>query len=169
MDTSILNLLAELQRSTLETALLTNISDETKLGIVTIGLWQDDPLMRVTVRTGNEEWRHERNTGENDLYPTPVGEIGSPYGTGWWRRRFVVEIVLFLPEGTEQDAARQVANVILSRAERTLETIDVSTMTDDFGETAHKLMVADSFLEESGGESQRIWRGQIRTEAVTLR
>lgn len=171
MATSIVNTLMDAQKDQLTTELITNVTDTTKAGRVQTGLLREDPLdsrISLMVQQGNEDWKHVLNVkAPESLYDQPVYEIGGSGRISWWRRRFITDIKIFLEGYSDEEEARIIANIVLSRAEWALRTMTMPSGPDTFGESAHTLNVFDSYITQSGGEDTHIYRGEIRTEVVT--
>lgn len=174
MATSVINTLLNNVRDRLITEMITAISDETKAGLVQVGVLREDPtetVINVLVKSGGPEWRHTENrSSENVGMQAPLGEIG---GGIYWRRRFVAEFKIFFAEAFDQSEARTTANICLSRAEWALQNKDLDgnwwfdTSPDSFEEVPSRIQVYDSYLIEGGGEDSWIWKGEIRLEFLT--
>lgn len=165
-DTSILNDLIEAFNTQMNTVLVTDVTDVTQAGLVRPGNLQDDPTdarINVLIHHGDEHWRDGPYYTSKGI-ETPVYEIGR---TQWWMRRFIIELELFFDGELDRDVARTKAQIILSRSEQSLIDMPVSTDADSFGEQAHELQIADSYLREGGGEGEFIWRGKIFLEVLT--
>lgn len=175
MATSVINTLMDDIHDRLETEMLTLISDETQAGLIHVGVLREDPTetsINVLVKQGDRDWRHTLNmSSENVGMQAPLGEIG---GGIYWRRRFIAEFrIFFEQQGYEQDEARRIANICLSRAENALQTKDLDgnwwfdTLPDSFEESPSRIQVYDSYLTEGGGDDVWIWKGEIRVEVLT--
>lgn len=166
MNSSLLNTLMEDSVQRLADVLIAETPDETQAGLVRNGLLQADPTdtqINILVHPGNKDWRHELYLTQPGVQ-SPWAEIG---GSSTWMRRFVAELSLYFDGENDRDVARTKANIVLSRAEYALKTINIPQGTDDFGESAYLIQVRDSFIEESGGEGTFIWRGEVRFEFLT--
>lgn len=168
---SILNTLTDTMDETLGTDLIDLIPDDTKTGLVRFGNLQDDPTvaqLNVLIHRGDENWRDELKLDDIGIY-TPTYEIGSSGGgtSQWWWRRYIIELTFFFDNEPEREVARKKANTVLPRVQRSLWDMEIPTDMDDFGESAHSLQIRDCYLEESGGEGEFIWRGEVRVEFVT--
>jgi hypothetical protein len=158
--------------SRLEQMLQLTIDDDARAELIKVGLLQDDPTVKkinVTIHTGGEAWPDVLNTNDSgpDAY-APTYTIGGSYGSQFWRRRFRVEFNIFFA-GTSRDDARKKSLLLLSRALHGLVTWDVSgeIATDSFGEHPYIIQVAQSWIEEGGGEGDYNWRGEMRLEFIT--
>lgn len=169
MDTSIINLLIERTVSHLTQKLVTEINDDTKVGVLRGGNLQDNPLkggQNILCHPSDQEWPDILNAQESNGMYAPIHEIG---GGSWIRRRFKAEFQLFYRNERERDVARQSANIVKSRAEKALETMPLDIGKDSFGEAAHYIQVWDSWIDEGGGPGTFIWRGFLRFEVLTSR
>jgi len=159
--------------------LMTDIDDpldaDNKGGVVRFGKLQADPSVgkiNILIHFGNEDWKHQLYTPEvrgTVGWEMPMMEIGGTYSVTYWVRRFVVELKVFLSGESDRDEARRNAHVALSRAEWAVSTFSVNAVVDSFGEAPHLIQVRDSYMRESGGEGDFIYRGEIRFEVFTTK
>jgi hypothetical protein len=168
-DTSLLNILLEAVADRLTDTLIDDVSvgDPTLAGLVRSGKLQADPTaakINVLVHFGSKEWPHEVNTNHTGLR-APIREIGG-VETVYQLRRFRVELALFFSGERDRDVARTKAHVVLSRAQHALMTIEMPVQ-DSFGESPMLSNVASSYLLESGGPGNFIWRGELKVEFLT--
>ena len=171
---SVINTLLTNIKDRLEDQLVDAISDETKAGIVKIGLLRTHPsetVINVTVKPGDDKWRHTLNmSAENVGMKAPLGEIG---GGIFWRRRFIAKYDLYFSAAFTQEEAQVAANVVVSRAEHALQNkLDngdwwFDTLPDDFEEIPSRIQVYDTYAVESGDVGKWIWRGETRLEFLT--
>ena len=172
-DTSILNLIIDAAIDKLVEDLSTNISDETKAGLIRDGRLQDDPTQYgITVLAYpndpyDETWIHTVAKGkEHNLLglDVPPYEIGG--GEMWWRR-FTAQLVMFFEPDVNRHEARMRAMVVLSRAEWSLSNLSIGDLGDTFGERGHKVFVVRSYTRHSGGTGTYIWKGMVNFVALT--
>lgn len=164
--TSIRSILVDAMDTQLNKDLVTNVSDETKAGLVRVGKLQDDPtenIINILIHHGDKDWKDGPYFVQKGL-EVPTYEIG---GTQWWMRRFIIEFQLFFDGELDREPARLKANIALSRCQQSLINMDIPTDADYFGEQAHELQIADAYLDEGGGEGEFIWRGKTFVEILT--
>ncbi len=172
MQTSVINLLLDAMGTTLQQELITEISDETKAGLVYTGTLRESPVdarINILPQVGDDKWRHIINA-DGKGFQAPLYEIGGSSGHGNvnWRRRFMVEIKIYLDGEPDRVQARRIAQVVLSRAESALRLMTLPAI-DDFGELAYLTQVVSSYLEEGGDSGIPIWRGQMYLEFFTTK
>lgn len=173
---SVFNFLAEDTAARLTQVLLTDVIDDSKAGIVQAGIargFPNDTKITLTVETGDEKWRHTSNmSSQNVGMQAPFGEIG---GGIYERLRFIVNLDIIFDASVDQDQARTIANVVLSRSRHALSNkADTGlwwfrTTADDFEEQASRVFVYDSYMAEGGSEGKWRWRGAIFIEFLTER
>lgn len=171
---SMYNLLIEDTTARLIAELVTGVSDDSKVVLVSSGSVKHLPTdnrIRIAVKWGNEQWKHTLNVpSQNVGMNAPIGTIG---GSLNWRERFVAEIDLYFAASVNQAAARTIAGVIMSRARWALQNKDLDGTwwftidADDFGEKASSVQVMDAYLIEGGSELKWTWRGEIHFEFLT--
>lgn len=165
-EISILNTLVTSMNDTLNHDLIDVITSDTKAGLVRFGNLQDDPTigqLNILIHRGNKEWRDQLKLTDEGIY-SPTYEVG---GMQWWWRRYIVQLTFFFDQELDRDVARVKANIVLSRVMRSLFDMSIPTTVDDFGESAHSLQIRDAYLNESGGEGEFIWRGEVLVEFLT--
>jgi len=174
MQTGIVNILLEATAERLLQKLLTDVTDESKAGLVRTGKLQDDPTSRkvnILIHPGGEDWPDKLSVDGSGVgkHVENAYTIGGAYGGIFWRRRALIEIQMFYTNESDRDTSRMRSHVVLSRAHHALNTWDVGRETpkDDFGEKAYDLQVVQSWLREGGGEGAFNWRGEIRIEFLT--
>ncbi len=171
-QTSILNSLIDATSDRLKAKLQTEPTDDARAGLVRPGKLQDDPTSKkinLLVHPGGELWPDVLNTEDNGpgMF-APTYTIGSPYGSAYWRRRLRVELSMFFENEASRANSRMKANVVLSRAQHALMTMNMADIPrDDFGEKAHMVQVAKMFLYEGGGDGDFNWRGEMWIEYLT--
>lgn len=149
---------------------VTDVDNESdKAGAVLRGRLLDEyNVFRITleIRPGDETWKHEVDTGASSL----PGFTGYMMGGGtYWRRRFRIDVNIYL-EGTPDYAdSMEIAYAVLSRVGKALRDLVLPRGADEFGESALELFVDKEYLEDSGGEDMRIWRGSIYFTVRTFR
>jgi hypothetical protein len=172
---AIKNTLIELMRDRLQDVLIDNISEpDEAAGLVKIGSLQDDPtanVQNILIREAGIEHRDEMHDAERNEIYSPAWEIGGGGAVHYWRK-FKVEFDLyFLTGGENRDEARTLAFITQARAERAIWDIPQSVFPntqDDFGETAHLVVIRESGINEGGGpEDSFIWRGEMMVEFMT--
>lgn len=165
-------MLMEQMVNQLEDKLMSEVHDATKIGLVRTGKLQDNPLIaefNVLVRQGDDSWRHKRAPKDHHSVHK-VGVFGmGPTVSEFWLRRFLVEAKFFFVGETDRETAIEEANMILSRLEDALLTVEMPQETDSFGETALQIDLEDSYLSEGGGPGTFIHRGVVRVEFLTER
>lgn len=178
MEKSVISLLIDAQKLQLIDHLLTNVSDDSKVGSVVEGAMRESPVdtrINLYVRPGDDKWRHVINA-EGKGMKMPTYEIGGGSGVGgvFWRRRFIIEVKIYLDGEGDRVVAQQIAHTVLSRAEHTITLMSKANdpahylpPKDDFGEQATWSQVVTSYLEEGGDSGFPIWRGEIYTEFFT--
>jgi len=175
MTDAIINMIIESVNDHLTELLQDDVdtSDSTRAGLVRPGLLQDDPTrFKVSVMTfpndpdADGQWRHEivvPNANGAEHNPPPY-ELG---GGEMWYRRFTVQLEMFFSTRITRDNARQLAAVIISRAERSVALAPVALGIDEFGEEPLQTRVMSSTLTQGGGEGQFIWYGKIWFQVLT--
>lgn len=173
MESSCISLLIKAQKEQLLDALVTDVSDDSKAGSVVEGAMRQSPSearISLYVRPGTDQWRHVINA-DGKGFKAPVMEIGGNSGIGgvFWRRRFIIEVKVYLDGEQDRVKGQEIAHTVLSRAEHTLTMMSNGGLPpkDDFGEQASWAQVVTSYLEESGDSGFPIWRGEIFTEFIT--
>lgn len=166
--TSLLNTLMDTAVEHLTDRLLTDVSDDTKAGLVRAGKLQEDPTVRriiLLMRPGGQAYPHVLSTLNNGLQ-TPAYLIG---GGAYWRRRFILEVECYFAGEVFRDVARTNAQVVLSRAHAALTSLPLPSSVDSFGEHAIQLQVEKAFMQEGGGPGNFIHKGEIWFEVLTER
>lgn len=172
LPAAICNLLMDSLADHLSAALMTNVTDDAKAGLVRCGKLQDDPTIgeiNLLIHPGYEAWPHVLNRdAEGPGMNAPTYEIGSEDGLmpQFFRRRFRVELKLFFDGELERDTARRKADAVLARLEHAILTTPLPP-PDDFGESAYMVGIDKSHLYEGGGEGTFIWRGSVWLEFMT--
>jgi hypothetical protein len=163
----------------LQKSMVDDISDEnTKATLVKKGLLQENKLVKyiaIGVTGGDHEDTEYKDgivtySGLPDLaMDIPAREIG---GGQIWQRRFVARLeIFFILKAFVEDVAFQHAYDVLGRLQANIENIDLSNMTDDFGETAegHAYTFANTFFEGGGPPQNYTFRGKILFTVFTER
>lgn len=149
------------------------VDDPTRAGLVRPGLLQDDPTrFHVSVLTfpndpdSDNSWKHEIvvDNANGQQYNPPPYELG---GGEMWYRRFTTSLELFYRTSVKREQARELSNVILSRAELAIAQFPVANEVDDFGELALQVRVMSSLIDQGGGDGQAIWHGKIWWQVLT--
>lgn len=165
------NLVEDLQTSIPE-------EDITRANIVRAGPLQADPTVpKVSVmsypndRADPEGWVHEVVPGGTPNQATkdpPSYQIG---GGEMWYRHFTVEISMFFPPTIQgREESLNLATIVLARAERTLQLLNMGLGPDDFGHLAVDLRVMKSNLQVGGGPdgpTLKVYRGKIWYRVLT--
>lgn len=95
-------------------------------------------------------------------------EVGG--GQLWFRRGIVRIEAFFIRERLTEDEAHEAAYEILGRVSNVISGIDVSGMTDDFGETALQMFCYNNTFFETGGPPKSfIFRGKVAWSCLTER
>lgn len=152
-------------------------SDPTRASLVKLNRFQDSPLennVYIAVCGGdpkNPDFRDARvraNEMESAGIYFPPGEVGG--GHLWWRRGRVILGVYYLTQKFAEDTASDYAHKVLGRVIHFTERTRVTDLADEFGEQALLLQVlASSFFEGGGPDTQYIWRGEVIWQALTAR
>lgn len=175
MTHSIINMVIESVNNHLTEILQDDVdtTDSTRAGLVRPGLLQDDPTrFKVIAMTfpndpdADGQWRSEIvvPNGNGADYNPPPYELG---GGEMWYRRFTVQLEMFFGARIDRDTSRQLATVILSRAERSIALAPVALGSDDFGEQGIQTRVMSSTLSQGGGDGQFIWYGKVWFQVLT--
>ena len=155
------------------TELADNVPDDspTKVVVCKVGRFQDNPIQKnVAVALSGGDFEDEKykdgridHTDLNEISMfshLPVNEIGG--GTYWWRRGTTNMQAFFIRQRFEEEEAHQHAYDFYGRLLKTIETITVGGMTDDYGEQAYGYVIPEATtLFESGGAKQYIFRGKV--------
>lgn len=171
MTTALLNTLIDNQVAWLNQKLVTEVSDETKAGLVRGGNLQENPLLpeiSILVKPGDDKWPHILAARKHLGIRTGSYEIGddeSYVGSFEWLR-FYVELEMFFIS-TDRDESRISANIVLSRAKWAINVMQMPNEKDDFGSHALHGQVAEAYIVEGGGTGTFIWRGYMKTEFLT--
>lgn len=172
---SIHDAVLDVVEAALQTALIDNVSDDTKAGVVQQGHYQDDPEAQRIVVT----------LFEND--PDSIVDDGTSSMTGsWsdepsyaecggsltWFRRFTVKFrALLTTTQEEKDAARLIASTLRTRIEHTLLDIDFSSVVAD-GEFVSKSIFSEVLRGEmiqAGGPQAFDYHGKVRFQVETTK
>lgn len=95
-------------------------------------------------------------------------EIGG--GQMWWRRGVVRVECFFVKEKLTEIEAHEAAYDVLGLVSSAIETVDLSGLTDDFGETATNMFCFGNTYFESGGPPKSfIFRGKVLWQCLTER
>lgn len=122
--------------------------------------WYDAPVGDRYIRFMNGIYGWERG------YMSTLGEVGG--GHSWYRRLSVQISNYYTRERQEQDPAREYANVTRGLVEKYVKTLNVTSITDEFGEVAARLWVDRSFAEERGGPPNNyIWKSWVYVTVET--
>lgn len=166
-DESIVNTLINDCVEYLSEKLITEITDETKVGLVRSGRLQSDPTvykLNITLHPGGHD---------NPDVMLPKGYAGiefpfyMPNGT-YWLRKFYASFEMFFVGETERDEARTKSNVVMSRARAAIMSMPMPSRPDSFSEGAiMRPFVTKIELTEGGGPGNFIWRGEMHFEFVT--
>ena len=173
---AIKNVLIELMESVLTEALTIDPSEEDeKAGLVRVGSLQDDPTINVQnilIREAGIDHNDELHDAERNEIFSQTWEIGGGGAAHFWRK-FKVEFQLFYnPRKYDREKARTLAFVMQARAEHAIWNMQKAGVwpetADDFGETAHLVVVKESGINEGGGPpGDHIWRGEMMVEFMT--
>jgi hypothetical protein len=172
---SVLHLLSERIASYLQDDLRdhVDVEDETRAGLVREGLLQDDPTrykvtVMVHINDPDDEtgWRHEVLDGQADgkSFDPPGYMIG---GGQIWNRRFTLELEMFFKARVKRPEALDLASVVLSRAEMSLQRAPINVGVDDFGEIPTQLRVNKSHLSQGGSDGSFIYHGKVWFTVMT--
>lgn len=140
--------------------------DEAVAGLVRAGKLQDDPTItqiNILVHPALEDWPNQLDDGDATY------EIGKRIPPFHWRARFNVDFKLYFDQELEREVAQVKAQVVLSRAHYALMKINAHIRDiprDSFGGRAINMEVNSSYLRESGGVSEFIWRGRMRAQSL---
>jgi len=176
-ETCITDNLIEALEVLLTANLITGITDDAKAGLVRAGLLQDDPTLKkinILIHPGGEDWPDILNTNVNgqDLH-APTYTIGGEYGSSYWRRRFNIQLDIFLTAESTRSTARKKAQLVLHRSHNAIAKWKVGRVSeggvavDSFGEHAWAVQSVEMWLREGGGEGDYNWRGNIKIEVMT--
>jgi len=174
VDNSIHNIVMDGVLAHLIQKLQIEVTGDSIAGLVKTGKLQDDPTatrINILIAPGDATWRHVLDTGINrsDGRAGFVYEIGGDYPTQAWRRRYIVEMSFYFDGELIRDTARRTAQIVYSRAQDALSKLKaINFAADTFGEKVWSFQVSDTWIRESGGEGEFIWKGEIRFEALTV-
>jgi hypothetical protein len=176
----IINMILDKIVAGLQSSMGDNVTDiNTKANLVKKGLLQTPDKLTKYISIGVTGGDHEDpnyidgiNTMEGlpdiamDMFPREVG------GGQFWQRRFIarVEIYYILQPHVETDATAY-AYEVLGRLESNIENVDLSNLTDDYGETAqgHAYCYANTFFQSGGPPQSYIFRGKVMFTVLTER
>jgi hypothetical protein len=159
MAEQISDLIVDILAEELETGLSDSaLPEEEKIGVARGGKLQDNPVkarLYVLLHINDpdsDSWAdiptsaEGSNMARSEFY-APAYEIG---GGGLWWRRFTIEFGLFAIKTKEdREEARRIANAIKGRIEKlSALSAGVPGLRDDFGESAIKVVLASSRIEE---------------------
>lgn len=174
---SIINQIVVAANASLSVAMRTALdaNDETRAGVVKIGLLQDDPTRSVTgvsITThlhdpdDDSGWRHAVVSGPGSTLGTnpPPYEIG---GGEMWYRRYTTMLTQFFKSNVTATRSRELASIILSRAETAIKRMSLPQEQDDFGEVALQVLIHSSVNVQSGGPGAYIYHGKIWFQVLT--
>lgn len=175
-DNSIVQTIADTTTAYLKLILEDQIAaaDETRAGLVRIGLLQASPLtagINILTQFNDPDdpqgWRHGILPGPGhklDL-DMPAYEIG---GGQMWFRRYTTVLELFFKNGATRVRSEELAQIILSRAELAIMEAPLPTENpDSFGEIALKTFIHSDTNIEGGGTGQFIFHGKIWWQCLT--
>lgn len=170
-DTSMINSIQTTVVEWLASALIDDVTDDTKVGLVRKGKLQDDPTIKelnILIKDGGDEWKHIRAPRDYHAlsYVGPF-EMGGPQGGVFWLRRFTIVFTLFFVGETDRAVAIEKSNIILSRAQHAVWTTPLPSGADSFNERAIDIDVEDWWLREGGGTGNFIRKGELRFEVLT--
>lgn len=159
--------------------LITSVSgsDPTRADVVKIGRFQEDPLSQniyAAISNGDPE-RAEWADGivtlesmQNIGFSIDPREVGG--GEVWWRRGVVQLGCYFIRDKFTEEIAITHANKYLHRALNSLKSVNITNLSDTYGEKAAIMFVSGNNYSESGGPpNQYIWRGKIWWQCLTER
>ena len=99
----------------------------------------------------------------------PEREVGG--GQSWWRRGTAQIECFFVRQRLTEDEAFVAGYEVLGRLMSSIEEVNLSGMTDDFGEIAlhHPYCYANTFFESGGPPKTYIFRGKVLWMILTER
>jgi len=171
----IVPMLTERIRDQLELYLKTLVDPNgpVRASIVKVGRFQDSPkkhTIYVTVQGGKPgddnyiDGVVTLNEHKDIGLKIPRGELG----TSFWYRKGVVQFGVYVTG--DEDVTRNYAYEVLGKICYYLKQIDVSDMTDDYGETAYNLYIIGTAVREGGGPKRNYtWRGEVLWACLTER
>ena len=172
------DLILEKVQTELITALITNVSDETKAGVVKIGDLQGDPApdtarISVTLHENDPEAIVGGGvTGMKDSWNDEVVEM-EVGGAVTQKRAFTVKArCLFANTREEQDLARQYASSVRQRIEETLTKISFNGVTSGTEYIARGIFAYDmksEMLQGGGPPDTYDYHIKIRFSVLTTR
>ena len=160
----------------LQAALVDDVddADDSKVGIVTLGKYLDNPARkRIVVEVyendpDGTDWDHHVETSSNnENRRTLGGTIGGQ--RNHWYRRFVFKINVLM-RGANQAESDTLKGAVMSRIERVL--LDYPTLEDledDGSERAYEGHVVRENGRQGGDDRTPIWRHKIWIEFRTIR
>lgn len=149
--------------------------DPSRADLVKIGRFQDNPVkynVYVAISPGDPEdtnWVDGIVTLESmkniGFYVDPR-EIGG--SQMWWRRGIAQLGCYFIREKFVEEEALRWAYTALGRLQHNIENIQVTDLTDSYGEQAVKMFhYAYSFSESGGPPKSYVWRGKVHWQCLT--
>jgi hypothetical protein len=166
MDESIVDMLMDHAVDYLAEAMMEEISDDTKVGLLRSGRLQADPTVKkinLTIHQGGVDHPDILVPKDHPLIKYQY-EIG---GGQFWLRRFRVKFEMFFIGDISRDESRRKANVVASRTRALLQKMPLSGMQDSFTETPIDRHATQLEMREGGGPGAFIWRGDLLWEVVT--
>jgi len=153
--------------------------DPTIARVVKIGLFQDDPTNKnvyLAIQGGNHEdpkdtdgiitgYRMQTDVGIDFPYAREIG------GGQIWRRKVAVAIgCYFIRQKFTEEKATQNAYIALGRLLASIESVDINSLADSFGERVIEVFChGNTFFESGGPPSSYIFRGLVHVSVLTER
>ena len=178
MATSISQMLVKAYEAAI-TAAYVNVDPAEQPRIVKEGRLQADPttyifsiMISPNDYADDEKWADipvSRGDEALDRFQMRVFAYEVGGGESWWRRGIIEWQIFGIKTKYDHDTILEYASNTKARLEMAVSTLNLTGMTDDFGETAKLSIPVISNMFRSGGEKAQalIWRGKIRYQVLT--
>lgn len=101
-------------------------------------------------------------------FTLPAREIGG--GEMWWRRGVIKVEAFFIRQKLSEDEAHDTGYELLGKILNTLKDVNMTGVSDSYGEAAIKLFVyANTYFQSGGKPNQFIFRGKLLWACLTER
>jgi len=178
--TQVINMILDALVASVTTKMQTSIdpNDLTYADVVKKGLLQTDKVSK-NVQIGFVGGDHndpevKDGISSLELMPEigvdiPSREIGG--GQSWWRKGTAIIECYFVRQKLTEDEAFEAGYEVLGRLMSSIEEVNLSGISDDFGEIAlhHPYCYANNFFESGGPPKTYIFRGRVFWMCLTER
>lgn len=160
----------------LEQKMQTELPASERVGIIKIGRFQDNPAKvstYITLSPGDPDdpsfqdgivsLEDMKNIGIN----FPAREIGG--GELWWRRFTANVGCYWIEEKLDEEEALEQSYLIMGRLCDAIPLLNISGLSDQFGEIAVQPFLYATTNFEGGGAEKYNWRGKAKWQVLTER